>query len=310
MLKLIISKGADLEVQARLPDGARALHAAIAGEKPDALRVLLDAGADVNSEGGDGQTPLMQTPLATLNAAAMARELLNASADPFAKNYKGMTALHIAAGLDSVEVMRVIVAQAPSALNKLDDSGFTPMGIAALKGKQRSVSYLLAAGASDKEVHEDQAALFWAAEGAHPSMVRLMLDYPIDSTGGLNAIPNAMGVTIQGHQAKTLNMLISVEGEEKRQKWAECSLRGGYPLHLACAWVSLGAVHVLLCAGASETHVDREDHVSLLCGDQAFVLALRCIYCRGAGSSRQSTHIEHWLAWRVRDVLELLQRPP
>ncbi|CAN0441156.1 unnamed protein product, partial [Ectocarpus sp. 13 AM-2016] len=58
MLKLLISKGADLETEARFPAGSRAIHAAISGENPTALCVLLEAGADINSRDGAGETPL------------------------------------------------------------------------------------------------------------------------------------------------------------------------------------------------------------------------------------------------------------
>ncbi|CAN0177661.1 unnamed protein product [Ectocarpus sp. 6 AP-2014] len=256
MLKLLISKGADLETEARFPAGSRAIHAAISGENPTALCVLLEAGADFNSRDGAGETPLMLTALAD-TGALLARELFKVGASPFVKNADGMSAMHVAAGLGNLEVMTVILTNTPSVLNVLDNKGFTPMGIAALRGQRRAVFHLLSAGASDLGVDEQNAAIFWACDGGHPRMVRMMLEHGINRVGGLGAIPNSIGVAVQGRQAKILEMLVSAEGEDNRRKWAECRLRDGTPLHLAAAWVSVKVMHVLLSAGARETLPNR-----------------------------------------------------
>ena len=260
MIKLLISSGADLEVEARFPEGARAIHAVVSSENTSALRALIEAGAQVNCRDGDGLTAIMNTALAS-SGVAMARQLFAAGADPSIRNLQGMSALHVAAGLGNTHVMEVILENMPSLLNAPDDRGFSPMGIAALKRKRRAVSCLLSAGASDERVHEDQAAIFWAAEGGVPNLVRMMLQHPIQRVGGLKAIPNSLGVAIQAKQARMLDMLLSVEGDENRRKWAECPLRGGSPLRVAAAWVSLRAMHVLLEAGADETRIDRDGQV-------------------------------------------------
>lgn len=280
MIKLLISHGADLEVEARFPEGGRAIHAVISGENPAALCALIDAGASINSRDGDGLTALMNTPLSSTAGVIMARELFKAGADPFIRNHQGMSALHVAAGLGNTRVMEVMMANAPLLLNALDGNGFTPMGIAAVKRERRAVSWLLSAGATDEDVHEDQAAIFWAAEGGVPNMVRTMLKYPIHRVGGLKAIPNSMGVAIQGRQAKMLEMLLSVQGEENRAKWAECNLRGGSPLVVAAAWVSLRAMHVLLAAGADETRIDRDGLVGFFLFFSLFVGVVGAV-CQG-----------------------------
>ena len=278
MLKLLIASGADLEVEARCPEGGRAMHAVISSENPQTLRALIEAGASVNSRDGDGLTALMNTPLSTAAGAVMARDLFAAGADPFIRNHQGMSCLHVSAGLGNTHVMEVILAHAPSLLNALDGKGFTPMGIAALKRNKRAVSCLLSFGATDEAVHEDQAAIFWAAEGGVPNMVRMMLQQPIARVGGLKAIPNSIGVAIQGKQVKMLDMLLSVEGEANRAKWAEYPLRGGSPLTVAAAWVCSRALAVLLAAGADETRLDRDGRVGF------YFLAL--FWCSGVGGCR------------------------
>lgn len=153
----------------------------------------------------------------------------------------------------------MILAKAPSSINALDDKGFTPMGTASLRGQLAAVKYLLAAGASDKDVEPDRASIFWAAEGQRDHMVQVMLEHgKIESLGGLRAIPDSMGVAIQGGKAKMLERLISVEGKGRRRAWAECVMRHRPAIHLAAVWCSLRALSVLLAAGAKEGAMDSQ----------------------------------------------------
>lgn len=104
-------------------------------------------------------------------------------------------------------------------------------------------------------------------------MVRMMLEHGINRVGGLGAIPNSIGVAVQGRQAKILELLVSAEGVENRQKWAECRLRDGTPRHLAAAWVSIRAINVLLSAGARETLPNRYGKVCLFVSIEAGLLS-------------------------------------
>lgn len=269
MIKLLLSKGANLEVKARFPEGSRAIHASISGENLGALVALLEAGADYDARDSDGQTALMMTSMAS-TAAVMASALLDAGADPTLRNSQGQTALHLAAGLGCISVLEVILSRSRSTLNAIDSKGFTPMSTAALRGKHRSVAFLLAKGASDEAVGVDRTSLVWAADGGHEKMVRMMLNHGVDWVGGLRAIPDSMGVSVQSGKARILQMLISVEGEERQKHWAECPLRSRPALHVAAAWCSLKAAHVLLAAGADEAATDREGQrpIDIIAGAQ------------------------------------------
>lgn len=57
-------------------------------------------------------------------------------------------------------------------------------------------------------------------------------------------------------RARILHMLLSVEGEEERRKWARESCHGLPLLTYAAGYSILGNVNVLLAAGADETIVD------------------------------------------------------
>ncbi len=83
-VRLLLERGADVGVTARNPMRVQALHAAVAGGNAEAVTLLLNAGADVNVHQHGGWTPLQ-------GAAAHGDEelvdmLLAHGADPSATN--------------------------------------------------------------------------------------------------------------------------------------------------------------------------------------------------------------------------------
>ena len=66
ILKLLIEKGADLNVQTNC--GKTALHFSVSNQFTDCSRLLIEAGCDANFQDSDGNTPLH---LALLNGSAI-----------------------------------------------------------------------------------------------------------------------------------------------------------------------------------------------------------------------------------------------
>lgn len=93
-------------------DGFTALHLAIFGGEPDAARVLIEAGADVNrvSTSSFAQVPPLGTA-AFVRSLPLARLLLDAGADVNAQGGSGFTALHAAAHNGDLELARELLAR-------------------------------------------------------------------------------------------------------------------------------------------------------------------------------------------------------
>jgi ankyrin repeat protein len=132
-----------VDVNARQPDGATALHWAVHWDDLRTAGMLMHAGADVNAANDLGVTPLM---LACTNAkAAMVDQLLAAGADPNATAF-------------------------PTAE--------TPLMIAARSGNPKVVKSLLGRGAKVNAVEtaHGQTALMWAVANRHPAVVQELIE--------------------------------------------------------------------------------------------------------------------------------------
>jgi ankyrin repeat protein len=95
--RLLIERGADVEASARnvrFAAGAHPLHSAVAGQHPEIVALLLAAGADPNRTQHGGFTPLLEA--AQLGSLDLAELLLAHGADPRARLENGTTALQLA----------------------------------------------------------------------------------------------------------------------------------------------------------------------------------------------------------------------
>jgi ankyrin repeat protein len=103
--RLLIERGANLEAVARnirFAAGAHPLHSAVAAQDIEISRLLLEAGADPNSTQHGGFTPLLEA--AQLADADMVDLLLGHGADPRARLEDGRSAVDLAeqAGREAV----------------------------------------------------------------------------------------------------------------------------------------------------------------------------------------------------------------
>jgi serine/threonine-protein phosphatase 6 regulatory ankyrin repeat subunit B len=275
---------------------------------------LLDSGADVNAQIDDGTTFLMAAGAGIPNSkdASLVTLLLERGADVAAVRRDGHNALMLAAHMDFVDIIELLL-RAPSAppgfIDTQTDNGITALIGASINGSTAAVEALIAAGANvHLTMHSgrtalhlagnaDVASLLWAAgardtldnDGANtlrsacarnkPDVVEFLLQRGLDVNAlHLNRTP-LMHTAMVGH-LDVLRVLLAADPP------AEVDRRSpdGYTALLLAALVNIPeVVKLLLAHGAND--------VAMLDGTTALMVAAA------------SNHLE---------VLEelLLARPP
>ena len=120
------------------------LHWAAAGGKTDGVKVLIKAGADVNTTDDEGYNPLHVT--AYEGHTEIGKALIEAGADVDAKANRGSTPLHLAAHEGKRETVKALL-KAGAEIDVTDEWAQTPLYIATVKGHTEIVQALRKAGA-------------------------------------------------------------------------------------------------------------------------------------------------------------------
>jgi len=140
-MRMLLDHGAD--VNAANDFGATALMWAITD--PEKVRLLLAKGADVNANSKMGKTPLL---LAAANdgSSATVRLLLDRGANLQVRDKTQTTPLLAATYANDTATIRLLVDRG-AAVNDKRDNGLTPLMYAAQNGNLKAVEWLLARGA-------------------------------------------------------------------------------------------------------------------------------------------------------------------
>ncbi|HEX8391538.1 MAG TPA: ankyrin repeat domain-containing protein [Longimicrobium sp.] len=146
--RLLALLRADSELPARRThDGWTPLHLAGFFGQRQTLGLLLEHGADPNalSENRMRNTPLHATLAGPMTVEGVAA-LLQAGADPNARQQGGFGPLHSAANRDDVAIIELLL-DAESDPNAAADDGRTPLDFARAAGHEEAARHLLARGA-------------------------------------------------------------------------------------------------------------------------------------------------------------------
>ena len=220
------------------------LEAVESGDHAAAMRLLSAKGANVNSVGADGATPIMYA--AANNDLELVRALIKAGADVKLANQFGSSALTEAAIIGSAPVISVLLKAGADPNYKTPD-GETPLMAAARSGRVDAAAQLVDAGAdiNAKETWGGQSPLMWAAAQGQADMVKFL------ASQGANLNDHGK---IHQWERKVI--------QEPRPKDMN---KGGFtPLHYAAREGCAACVQNLLAAGADPDSEDPDRETPLL----------------------------------------------
>jgi len=138
-MKYLLDKGADPSLENSFRK-VNSLHLATIGGNIDIIDAILSRGFDINTPSSEGLTSLMFAAF-TKNVAVV-EYLLHKGADPALSDHLGRTCLHYASEGGDVTVIEKCLSHGVDVESK-DSEGKTPLMLAAAKGNSDAVKYLL-----------------------------------------------------------------------------------------------------------------------------------------------------------------------
>ncbi len=220
----------------------------------EAVRSMINDGADVNLPADDGTTALIWS--AHRNEMQMAELLITAGADVNRANDYGATALYEAAGYADAALIDMLLSVGANA-NAALLSSQTPLMMAANRGMAESVNLLLSGGADPdaKESKGGQTALMWSAAEGHSAVTEILIEHGADvhlrSNGGFSALMFAA----QKGDAQSVEALLDA-GANVDERMPETGLT---PLLIATALRHEDVVALLLDRNANPNAVEAGD---------------------------------------------------
>jgi len=174
----------------------RLVEAVKAGDR-ERVRVLLQAGSDVNERQGDGTTALAWA--AYRNDLETAELLLGAGAEVNAANAYSVTALSLGCTNGNAAMVEKLLRGGANA-NTAQRTGETALMTCARTGNVEAVESLLRHGAevNAKEPKRGQTALMWAVAQKHSGVVRALVAHQADIHARTASSPRGSGRAYRG----------------------------------------------------------------------------------------------------------------
>jgi ankyrin repeat protein len=174
MVRLLLDHDADPEQEVSY-NGYRALHYYIVRGNIGALRTVLQYGVEVDTV-SSSTTPLHDAVPRNIDAVKL---LLEYGADIKMRGYQSNTPLHSAVKGGKTDVVRLLLERWPEGASKTNRSGQTPLHLAAAKGKTdmaRSLLEIWPQGARQKD-NDGHTPLYLAIKAGKTDVVRLLLEH-------------------------------------------------------------------------------------------------------------------------------------
>jgi ankyrin repeat protein len=252
ILRVLLENGAQ---------ASEAIYFACLWRKPRAVRVLSDAGVDVNVLCGVGATALHMAASGGDQTKELVSALVAAEADVNLKDSNGKTALHLLAdgNYDRVELIKLLIYFGAD-VNLRDNAGSTALHLAAYKGCLPVVEALIAAGADGKiRCRDGNTAFDLAVRNGYARIgSRIVKATPGLIEGDRKLVFGLLFVCEIGN-LRVLNDLIS-RGVNVNKKWDNGGMAA---LHFAALNGQPAVVERLVAAGANVNATDEVGQTAL-----------------------------------------------
>lgn len=165
------------DVNAKDSTGRTPLHAAIAADSLGVFELLIrNRGTDLNAQTHDGTTPLILA--AKVGNYSMLEELILNECEVAKSDANGKTALHWAAAVNNVDIIRRLLAVRETNKDAQDLAEETPLFLAAREGARGAVEILLSHNANrDIKDQMDMSPMDIARTKKHDDIVRLLEEH-------------------------------------------------------------------------------------------------------------------------------------
>ena len=249
----------DREVDERDGAGDTPLHLAVSEWEEEVAVMLLEAGADPNARNLQGLSPLHLVAAELRADTVLAALLLASGADPNERDNGGRTPLHRAVTHPDTGIVMLLL-RAGAELEARDNQGLTPLPWAmnAARATGPAIEALLAAGADVRVFDQNgETPLHRAVDLQDRQLVARLLE--------LGADPNAAGwggrtaLHIAGWGPAPVLQELLAAGADVRAR----TLDGQSPLHSAATARDLAGLPALLAAGADVNARDNNGETPL-----------------------------------------------
>lgn len=170
-VKQLLEQGADVQIENN--SGETVLFSAANQDDMKILRAVIDTGIDLNHQENYYKQTALFTPAEVGHTAAL-RLLLKAGANPNIKDKGGFTPLQWAAQEKQLNAMKTLISFGADVNNK-SKKGITPLMSASIAGFYKGVELLLSAGADiyiqDKK---GNTAITFSEENKHSKIVKVL----------------------------------------------------------------------------------------------------------------------------------------
>ncbi|KAM0722171.1 hypothetical protein Q7P37_001612 [Cladosporium fusiforme] len=297
IVELLLQHGADMEIGADPGREWTPLMQAIRDGREDAARVLINHGAKRDHKLASGNNCLAEacwrkhfgiakalveagerinhrdllqaTPLfkaAGEGDAEFVRWAIAKGADLEAKNNKKATPLYEAISRGNSEIVTILLEAGASHMIKVPPGNYSPLGLAALRGRNKSAKVLLQHGADpNAKGHCDNTPLVEACCGGHPKLLKHLI-----AAGGDIEASNGSGYTplhaaVHRGEDECVRVLVEAGADlESRPINQENQERFATPLIRAIRWKRYPTAIKLVQLGADVNAIDSKGNTALI----------------------------------------------